>query len=231
MVLKVSGDTGDIIYSLLYCKEAGFNKLILDPTGGQTYKYGDVKNHKGKFNKDLADFLYPFLASQIETEWDEGQPYDLWFNEWKVGTEDTNITRFHARKFDLDWQELKCGWLKPYSDNKVNRLIVGRTPRYNSGSLEHYHKFINEFRDIHGSEILFLGLKEEYDEFPIKADFIQVKDALEMAQLVSESTHFIGNGSVVAAMALGFGLDCEYEWCHGVAHYEFNDHRFNPFNR
>ena len=227
---RCSGDCGDTIYALLYMKAVGATEMLLDESGGENYvRDGFICNGKTKFNQKSADFLYPFLKTQVDTEFYRGQDYDCWFNESDKDAGNDNITKAHAVKFNLKWMDLKPGWLTRNTIKEPEyRLIVNRTNRYH-GNVGFYKQFLSTF----DGPITFLGLEEEYDDFyknvyPVGA-FCKVKDCLGMANLIEASSHFIGNGSLVNSLAIGFGLEVYYEFCPNAANYLFQSPKFLPF--
>lgn len=228
-IFKASGDCGDIIYALMYIKALNAKKLFIDGSGGETYvRDGYICNVKTKFNTESAKFMLPFVATQIDCDFWHGEPFDCHINESDINAGDINITKAHAIKFDLDWTILGDQWLF-LNEAKEKRLVINRTNRYHGTNFGFYKKYIEEFD---GSKV-FLGLPDEFNEFSYKSKldipYIKTSNCLDLAKEVAKSTHFIGNGSLVNSLAIGFGLDVKYEFCSRAANYLFEKENFNIF--
>ena len=241
-----SGDMGDVIYHLLFIKNLGGTKYHIDPSGGANYIRNDFircgDGNPGKFNLTKALFLLPLLRKQSyleDVDFYSGDPLNAWkdydvhigeYHKDDLGIQ--NLTYFHAKKYNLSLEDLNEPWLEVKAARRVdtNRdTVISRTLRYRGN--DNYYYFNRGALNERG---VFVGLEEEYTDFiqrfgcpniPLR----RVATALEMAEVVNGHQRFIGNGSLVASMALGLGLEMEYEFCPVAAHYIFKRENINIF--
>ena len=231
----IGGDMGDIVYHLLFIKTLGGTTYHIDPSGGEEYsRDGIIEMKKGKFKLGSAIFMMPLIKAQSwleDVDYYNGRAshsykiYDVNASEYhKDDIGIRNLTHFHAKKYDLPLEVLNEPWLevkesKPFMPERD--IIVNRTLRYRGN--DNYYYFNKKRIEERG---IFVGLQEEY------VDFIQrfgmrnlpwgkVTDALDMAERIKAHKKFIGNGSLACSMALGVGLDIEYEYCPWASHYLF----------
>lgn len=222
-------DMGDIVYSLLYAKILEVKNLVVD--GG----CGTVK-----FNWDSANFILPLLQSQTyitSAELYTDQFYDYNYANHPenhpvvVGT---NLTKYHASKFNLiDNPKIYEPWLTstiigdPFIQQK--KIVINRTARYH-GNRQFYIDFLKYFNP---KFLLFLGLEEEYanfvEEFGAKIDYLPTKSVLELTSIINTIPIFVGNESMICAIAKGLGKTCHVEYCHSAANYIFHRQNINYF--
>jgi hypothetical protein len=228
---KISGDMGDIIYSLLYAKILKTKKIFIDSSGGKDYiRDGFIRNVKTKFNLKSAEFLMPLLEKQsyVKVEIYNSQPYDFDMSEFDyrdITIRDLNI--FHSKKFpnfDLNllnqkWLECNTNIIDPVPERQ---LIISRSLRY-LGNDNYYYLNLDRI----SKNGIFVGIEEEYKRFVelynCKIPFFKGKNCLDVANFISKKTNFLGNGSLVCSIAIGLGLKIEYEYCIHASHYKFND--------
>jgi hypothetical protein len=226
MIIKTSGDLGDIVMMLMFLKPLNIEGVVIDSSGGETYSRNGMNGVKCKFNIESSQFIEPLVEKFIPIV---NKGYDIDHNEFPDGfLSIKNLTEFHCRKYNLNWEDIKLGWMKSEVP-KVNRLIVSRTERYNSDNINFYLETLEKF----DGEKIFLGLESEYNRFKQiynkELDFHYTNTATHLYDIINESTHFIGNGSLANAIACGCGLEIYYEFCSGAANYLFNDERFKIF--
>lgn len=222
-------DMGDMIYSLLYAKILGVDNLLID--GGCGYV---------KFNWDSANFILPMLQYQTyikSAELYNGQPYDYNYGEHPgkipvvVGTD---LTRYHASKFNLlDSPKIYESWLiSPVSNDsylKDKKIVINRSARYH-GNKQFYYDFLKYFDPKH---LLFLGLEDEHKqfqkEFATEIDYIPTRSIIELASIINSIPAFVGNESLICAIAKGLGKTSYVEYCPFAANYIFYRQNINYF--
>lgn len=234
---KISGDMGDIIYSLLYAKILGTKNIYIDSTGGKSYIRDEIiRNVKTKFNEISADFLMPLLKKQsyVNVELYNEQQYDFDMSEFDyrdITIQNLNI--FHSKKFiNFDKTMLNQKWIEVGQNLeeplKERNLIINRTLRYR-GNDNYYYLNLKRIQD----NGIFVGLEEEYknfvDMYGCKIPFFKGKNCLDVASIISTKKYFIGNGSLACSLAIGLGLNIEYEFCISAAHYLFEKNNFKLF--
>jgi hypothetical protein len=240
-----SGDMGDVIYHLLFIKKLGGTKYHIDPSPTSYERNGYIRvgdGNPGKFNLTKALFLLPLIKKQSylkDVDFYSGDPLNAWkdydvhigeYHKDDLGIQ--NLTYFHAKKYNLSLEDLNEPWLEVKAARRMdpNRdTVISRTLRYRGN--DNYYYFNRGALNERG---VFVGLEEEYTDFiqrfgcpniPLR----RVDTALEMAEVVNGHQRFIGNGSLVASMALGLGLAVEYEFCPTAAHYIFKRENINIF--
>ena len=233
----INGDMGDIIYHLLFIKKLGAKKYHIDPNPASYLRNGYIQcgdGNPGKFNLTKALFLLPLLKEQSYLEDIDlytGDPINTWkfydvhageFHKDDLGIQ--NLTYFHAKKYDLSLNELNNSWLEVKTTRKVDEnrdTIINRTLRYRGNDNYYYFN-----RSRLNETAVFIGLQEEYNDFVQRFQcpdipLVSVDTALEMAEIINSHRNFVGNGSLVASIAIGLGLNIEYEFCLSACHYLF----------
>jgi len=231
---KISGDMGDIIYSLLYAKILKTKNIYLDSSGGKDYiRDGFIRNVKTKFNEKSAEFLMPLLKKQsyVQVNIYDSQHYDFDMSEFDYrDIVIRNLNIFHSKKFlNFNKESLNQKWIECYN-NIIDPLperdtIISRTLRYR-GNDNYYYLNLERIN----KKGIFVGLEEEYknfvDLYGCKIPFFKAKTCLDIANLISKKNNFIGNGSLVCAIAIGIGLNIEYEYCINASHYIFDNIKY-----
>lgn len=222
-------DLGDLVYSLLYAKILGVETLFVD--GG----CGTVK-----FNWNSANFILPLLQYQSyvkSAELYNSQSYDYNYglhpnNEPVVVG--TDLTKYHASKFGLlNDNRIYNPWLTaPISQDtflKDKKIVINRTSRYH-GNYHFYYDFLKYF---HPKFLLFLGLEDEYKafrtEFGAEIDYIPTTSVLELSSIINAIPTFVGNESLICAIAKGLGKTSYVEYSHSAANYLFYRQNINYF--
>jgi hypothetical protein len=194
-----------------------------------------------KFNERSAEFMLPLIQSQsyiYNAEIYKHQKYDYNYGDHPqnipvvVGT---NLTNYHASKFNLlDNPKIHEPWLtlptKIDTNIKNKKIIINRTHRYH-GNNKFYYDFLKYFNK---SDLLFLGLEEEYHSFNKEfgnpnIDYIKTTNILELATLINSIPTFVGNQSLICAIATGLGKNAFIEYCPQAANYIFNRQNINYF--
>ena len=246
----IGGDMGDIIYHLLFIKKLGGNKYHIDPAGGPNGGKGYIRNdyiangdgNPGKFNLTKALFLLPLIKQQSyldDIDLYSGDPIDSWrfydVNASEYHKDDLgikNLTYFHAKKYNLSLEELNDPWLEVDEVLPVDSsrdIVINRSLRYRGN--DNYYYFNRERLNSRG---MFVGLPEEYQDFVNRFGCTNVpclvtNTALDLARAIKGHKTFIGNGSLAASIAIGLGLNIEYEYCPLASHYMFQRDNINIF--
>tara|TARA_R100000808_G_C2153089_1_gene162978 strand:- start:3410 stop:4120 length:711 start_codon:yes stop_codon:yes gene_type:complete len=215
-------DMGDVIYSLLFCKIFNVHRIALD-----------TQDANIKFNQNCAEFLLPLLQHQeylkdIKLS-SEKNNYDCAYgihpNNIPVVV-GTNLTAYHASKFEIHYEDeiLHKPWLIAPTDKqkfKNKKILINRTSRYH-GNDAFYLDFL---KHIHPKQLLFAGLEIEHKEFckqyNIDIDYIKTDNSLELAKVINSIPTFVGNESLICAIATGLGKSCFIEYGRGAANYIF----------
>jgi hypothetical protein len=201
-----SGDLGDIIYSLPAIKALGGGRLILFDSPGKT-AHG--------MNPAKVDRLRPLLEQQdyIESvEWSDVR-VETNLNGFRDHHHHGNLADMHLATHGLEWRHRVSPWL--FVDPKpVAKVVVQRSLRY-GGNFPW-----REAVEVYGKDAVFVGFKDEHEEFCSKFGDIphyDAKDFLELAQVIAGSEWFIGNQSSPLAVAHGLKHPVMMEICPGGA--------------
>ena len=186
------GATGDVIYAMPTIKALG----------------------GGIFNVNLPDDLYntvlPLLESQEYIyEVKKGREFvGNVFNLDKFRNNNdlhlTHLVQLHLQSFDIIDETWKQGWLK-IEPIKSNNSFINITPRYKSLTTD-WIKEINFLKD-NSDNVYFIGLESEYEPYKHLIIRYEIRDYLELAQLLAGAKYVSGNQSSFMAVAQGIGRD------------------------
>ena len=217
-VFKHSGDLGDIVYSLPTVKRLGGGTLLLDTTGGEGDPWCGAQCIDGrtKFNKDSYNFIKPLIeAQEYIVSCDEWKPSDhvdinlngfrQKFSDPKTRSKTRNLIDLHLDYMGLDEWDYNDGWLTGATKATHDRkLIVCRSPRYQSN-----FSWFQSNRTALKDQAVFMGLSKEHElfewTFNLTIPYLQVENALEMANHIAGCSLFIGNASFPLSLAVGLG--------------------------
>ena len=200
-----SGDIGDVVFSMPTAR------YLVGENGMASYYLSQWHGHtRVLMNKDSQEFLAPLLESQryvLRCEMYRGESivydFDDFRRYWSVHAAEygVNLAEWMARTFDVPTKVVNEPWLD-IEPLKIAPVVVHRSSRYHNGEfpwkrvLEHYKR-----------DIVVVGLKVEHDQLcgqnNLNLPFYQVKDALELAQVIAGCQLFIGNQSLPHAIAEG----------------------------
>ncbi len=207
-----SGHLGDVINALPVIKEISKiskcnlflqtgKKLEEDAIG---YKYKDDKIY---MTHRMVNMVLPLLKKQNYINSVEI------FNDQKIDI-DLNLFRKIPMNFNLDevrWYFQLTGihvdlskqylFVEEHKDIK-KKIVIMRSIRRKNNFIN--YKFLNEYKDV-----LFLGLKEEFEDLKLdipKLEFYDCKNFLEAAEIIKASKFFIGNSSFGFTMAEGLKI-------------------------
>ena len=226
MIIKTSGDLGDIVAMLMFVKPLGLTGVEIDGSGGETYERNGILNFKCKFNESSKAFIQPLVEKFIPVV-QSGASIN--HNEFPASyLKFKNLTEFHSKKYNLNWEDIRMGWLATPTE-KTKKIIVSRSLRYRSNTASKYYA---EILDKYDGDKVFVGLEEEYLDFQKinnEIQFCKTDKVLDLYDIINSGTDFIGNGSLGCCIAAACGLNINYEFCKDAANYLFNDERFKIF--
>lgn len=196
---KHSGDCGDLIYSLPVVKYYGGGNIHLNVNGLTSTKYDGSESG---FSLKLIKMLQPLLESQEYIKsaniWNLNKiNFDLDYFRKQINVKQ-NLCESILHTFDVPFKETNEIWLK-CNEKKIANVVIARSFRYRNKKIN-YKNILKDFKGC-----LFMGLQEEHKDFEDnfgKIDFHQVKDFLEMAEIIQGSELFIGNQSLPLSLAI-----------------------------
>jgi hypothetical protein len=192
------GDLGDIIY-LCPCM-----KLVAEETGEPVILY--CKNGL-RLNDPLSERI-PLFSRLLETQ-DYIEVVLIW--EGETIDYDASLFRDGGLPFGQSLASLQAKWLglnpdlsKPWLKVKPDEwgaIVVNRTARYRN----HYFPWAS-LVETFGSQLMFIGLPEEYRDFCQnfgKISYLPTLNLFKAAEVIAGSKLFIGNQSSCYAIAEG----------------------------
>lgn len=207
-IFKHAGNAGDIIYALPAIRELAadigaelrlqlgsplLNKTLTHPLGGVM------------LNQGMFDMLRPLLIAQpyiksVQVFGSEAIDYDLdAFRAAPIPVDRMCISRWYFYLLGIS-ADLARPWLKVEPDPAfAGRVVVARSFRYRNLTLD--YSVLNA-----GEAPVFVGVEEEYRDFKRVvpgAEWVRVKDFLQLAQMIAGAQLFIGNQSFPFSLAEG----------------------------
>lgn len=202
-----SGDLGDIIYSLLFCKSLGNVNLILGPQPGLRIRR--------QMNPETFHWLLPLLKRQ---KWIRSVEYapdppdnainlndfrGTWISPRKKST---RLFEAYFEHFVRPFPDEKKAWLTADAALDTGHpVIIARSPRYRNDRFP-WQKIAETYR----GRMAFIGLPEEYQDWVNKfgpaAEYRPLIDALDMANTILGARLFIGNQSFPMSLALALNV-------------------------
>jgi hypothetical protein len=202
----ISGDVGDIIYSLATIKALGVELVYLNYN--PKYKLRGVG--QTKFNEKTALMIKPLIESQPyikEVKFYDGEKVDYNLDLFRMCGDLTyqNLCRSMLKTFGVDPIEMTKQWLF-VEPKKSMPVLINKTERYLNPDVD-WNAFIQSYGELMG----FVGIESEYqnfiNEYKVDIPFFPTKDFLELAELISGCSLFIGNQSSPYAIAEGLKKD------------------------
>jgi hypothetical protein len=206
---KHSGLIGDLIYSIpaIISLAKGKNiHLHLNINQKAIYKKSMQHHNNNKMlTEDSVNFLAPLFLSQpnftvCDILKNQRIDYDLdSLRKLPFILNTHNIARLNLLTFGIS-SNLSLPWLfaKP-NESFTNEIIIARSFRYRTPGID--YSFLNQYPNL-----TFIGLRDEYDDIKIAVPSLKykpVKDALELANIISGCRLFIGNQSFPFSLAEG----------------------------
>lgn len=212
-----SGDLGDIIYSLPFCKSLGIVQYLIGPNSGVRVRETMTRS---KF-----EWLAPLLVRQPwieDVEFAQNPPacdYDLnqfrksWFSAANAFRKDKRLYECYFEHFvkPNDFDENKP-WLSadPALDT-AHPVVINRTNRW-----QHHNFPWREIAERYQGRMVFLGTPQEHKDWSRQfgaIEYREVVDALDLANIIAGCQLFVGNQSFAMSVALGLGVPVIQESC------------------
>ena len=218
-----SGHCGDLIYSLATIKDLSKNHtcnfyINVNKKNFQSFDIStSYKNHPSGdvyISEKMSNIFLPLLKNQkylnkVEKYSDQAVDVNLdLFRELPI-----NLC-FNSPRWYFHITGSQVDLSKPYLDVSEHstikdKIIIHRTFRYRNNFIN--YKFLNNFDNL-----LFVGMKNEYDDLKKDIPNLEIydcRDFLEMAQIIKSSKLFIGNMSVAYPIAEALKVPRLLEGC------------------
>jgi hypothetical protein len=221
-----SGNSGDVIYALPTLKK------IAEVTGVPIYLYlrlnqplvmsGYSSHPMGNvmINQPMAEMLYPLLNAQDYIESCEAYNnqkvhIDLdFFRNKTISLHNSNLARWYSYVTGFT-PELWKPWITVKPDTSfTDKTILARSARYRNSTIN--YSVLKEYKNI-----VFIGVKSEYEDMQKSIpnlQTIQIKNFLELAQMIAACKVFIGNQSFPYSVAEGLKVPRILEAYYHLAH-------------
>ncbi len=209
---KSSGNAGDLIYALsviqYYCADNGTTaKIYLHLNQPSTFTDATHPVGNVMLNQTMFDMLKPLLEAQMyiaSVEEYTDQPID--FNLDLFRLECKNLSAFDIKLWhSYSYPELRCYTTTPALKVETphfsaieDYIVINRSSRYNNPLIDY-----TQIAEL-GLKMYFVGVDREYEVMKAlcpEVEYYQVKDFLEMAELISGAKYFFGNQSMAFAIA------------------------------
>jgi hypothetical protein len=203
-----SGHLGDMMYCLSATKRASIvNKAKIQFMVGFKESNGVMGHPSGKYcmNTESYQYIKPLLEYQDYIE--SVNIYDLsnvkynfdQFRRWNSNLAAGDLRKHHHYiypELHTDLTEVCITAPPPVPDFK-NHILINLSSRYRNNQIN--YSFLKDY------DCLFFGLDSEYNNFVNKYQFepyrVNLKNALQTAQLLASVKLFIGNQSSTFAIA------------------------------
>ncbi len=223
-----SGNSGDVIYALPTIKK------IAEVTGVPVYLYlrlnqplpapvhSNTAHSMGSvmINQSMANMLFPLLNSQeyihnCEAYNNQKIHIDLdFFRNKTISLSNSNLARWCSYVTGFT-PELWKPWLQVGPDFLyADKIILARSERYRNSTIN--YSFLKDYKDT-----VFIGVKSEYEDMKKvipNLEWLQLKNFLELAQIIAGCKFFIGNQSFPYSIAEGLKTPRILEAYYHVAH-------------
>ncbi len=215
-----SGNCGDIIYSLptiaALDNERQDSELYLKINHPANY-YKGAKHPSGNvwLNHKMGEMIIPLVEKQSYIKKCgiyENQFIDIdldIFRSVSFKLEMNSIPNFYFITFNV-YYDIATPWL--VSDKKQeyqDYIVIARSERYRNPAID--YSFLKNYE-----KKIFLGVEQEYNDikkYIPNIEWVQVKDFLEMAEIINGCKLFIGNQSFPFAIAEGLKVPRALEMC------------------
>ncbi len=221
-----SGNSGDVIYALPTIKKifeiTGVpinlylrlnQKLVM--SGYSSHPMGNVM-----INQPMAEMLFPLLNAQdyiAKSEAYNNQKVHIdldFFRNKTISLHNSNLARWYSYVTGFT-PELWKPWIDVTPDTSFNdKIILARSERYRNSTIN--YSFLKDYKNV-----VFIGVKSEYEDMK-KAipdlQTVQVKNFLDLAQMIAGCKVFIGNQSFPYSIAEGLKTPRILEAYYHLAH-------------
>jgi hypothetical protein len=100
--------------------------------------------------------------------------------------------------FGMKDPELSSAWLAVPDPKNYGRPVFSRSSRYRNPAWDPFWQSLKQ----NAPDAIFVGTKDEYRDFG-HGEHVEVRDALELAQVIAGCSVFVGNQSFAYALAEG----------------------------
>ncbi len=212
-----SGHCGDGVYSLAVIKELSkTHECHLYIQANKVMPLPYYKHPAGNVYIDdrILNLFLPLLKKQSfihKAEKYNNEKVDINFDLFRELPVNIHFNSprwfFHVSGVQVDLSEPYLH-VEPHP-KIVNKIVIHRTFRYRNQFIN--YKFLEKYNDL-----MFVGLKEEYEDLKKEVknlEFYDCKDYLEMAQIIKSSKFIIGNQSIAYAIAEALKVPRILEGC------------------
>lgn len=216
----ISGELGDIIYSLPAIKSKGGGNLFI---GGQFKEFPNFK--------ELTPYIVYQLSQIIEQEdyiysvkFATECPYNAinlnyFKNDFKKWTNNelndeevdvvrtTKLTTWFSKLLEVE-DTYHCNWLTNNFESE-EYICINRTAKYHNDNFP-WKEVVKNYSD----KIVFVGLPDEYNDFVRNFGYVkfhETKSILELFEIICKCKVFIGNQSFAYSLAESIKKPCIQE--------------------
>ncbi|MFC7444500.1 hypothetical protein [Mesoflavibacter profundi] len=205
--LSHSGHLGDLIYALPIIKELSKTKIcnlivkVNQPYNGQYFKHpsGNIMISERSFNMLLPLLKEQSYLNSVTVYTNQTIDVDLdFFRALPISNQ------FHSFRWYYHLVGKQADMTLPYLDVKphntiTDKIVIVRTFRARNVFID--YSFLK-----HYDNLLFLGTKDEYEDLKQSVpnlEFYDVKDFLELAQIIKSCKFYLSNQTFAYAIAEG----------------------------
>ncbi len=223
-----SGNSGDVIYALPTIKKIyeltgvpinlylRLNRPLPEPVySNSPHSMGSVM-----ISKNMAEILLPLLNSQdyiYKSEAYNNQKIHIdldFFRSKTISLSNSNLARWCSYVTGIT-PELWKPWLRAAPNfSYADKIILARSERYRNSTIN--YSFLSSYKNT-----VFIGVKSEYEDMKkVIPDlkWLQVKNFLELTQIIAGCKFFVGNQSFPYSLAEGLKTPRILEAYYHVAH-------------
>lgn len=223
-----SGNSGDLIYALPTIKKIHevtnvpvcLYLRLNQPLPAPVYSNSPHAMGSVMISQNMANMLFPLLNSQsyiykCEAYQNQKIHVDLdFFRAKTIPLTNSNLARWYSYVTGFT-PELWKPWLQVKPDLAyANKIVLARSERYRNSTIN--YSFLKDYKHT-----VFIGVKSEYEDMK-KAipslEWLQVKDFLQLAQVIAGCKVFVGNQSFPYSIAEGLKTPRILEAYYHVAH-------------
>lgn len=222
---SMSGNLGDLIYSLAVVKKLGggifYVKLHNIPNVIRQYNNGHVPpEYEGKLSEVDFSLLHPLLAHQpyiqLVERFDSSRHLAIVDLDEFRGVIHRSVRGnflnafFTTHKIPFTDADLIQPWLTVSNPKRVAKFVIARSPRWRGKSphAENTWKELIDKNDMANNGV-FVGLPAEHQDFEktfgITIPYHPCKDFLELAEVIAGADAFLGNQTFTYGIAQGLG--------------------------
>lgn len=183
LTVQHSGKLGDLIYSLPIVRHLNAN-LVINPN---IYITKEIA-------LDLCDMLRNF-CKWLNVDIKTNQKIDFDLDEFRTyATDDNKLHLIKCHELALNIENVNIHpWINCEEKKFIAPIVINRTMRNINKNFP--------WELIKNKNCVFLGLKEEYEKFPIKIPYFPTNNITDLVQVISGAECVICNQSFVWTIA------------------------------